>query len=323
MKTYKNLVGGKLVGSVEGQDESIISPVDEGVLGKVPLGGEKDVDRAVSAAAAAFETWQETTPADRSLLLLRLADVIEKNARGARRPGVPERRQADRPRALRGPVHGRQPSVLRRRRALHGGQGGGRIPGGLHQHDPARARGRRGLDRAVELPADDGGLEDGPGARDRQHGRPEALRANAPDDAAARGARAGPLPARRLQRDHRARRAGRRGPRPASSGQHGLADGRRRDRQGGREGGLGLAQEGPPRARRQGAGHRVRRRRHGPRRSPGSRWPASPTAARTAPPRRACTSARGPTTRCSVRSSPRSSRSSSGTSRTRTRTWGP
>ena len=54
--------------------------MDERVLGKVPQGGEKDVDRAVSAAAAAFEKWQETTPADRSLLLLRLADVIEKNA---------------------------------------------------------------------------------------------------------------------------------------------------------------------------------------------------------------------------------------------------
>jgi betaine-aldehyde dehydrogenase len=79
MKTYKNLVDGKLVGSVDGKDESIISPVDEKVLGKVPLCGEKDVDRAVSAAASASETWQETTPADRALLLLRLADVIEKN----------------------------------------------------------------------------------------------------------------------------------------------------------------------------------------------------------------------------------------------------
>jgi aminobutyraldehyde dehydrogenase len=38
------------------------------------------VDRAVAAAAAAFPAWSETTPAERSLLLLRLADRIEGSA---------------------------------------------------------------------------------------------------------------------------------------------------------------------------------------------------------------------------------------------------
>ena len=95
----------------------------------------------------------------------------------------------------------------------------------------------------------------------------------------------GHLPARRLQRHHRPRRAGRR----AAScehpqRQHGVADGRRRDRQGGREGRRRDSEEGPPRARRQGARPDLRRRRHGPRHSRASRWPASPTAARTAPP---------------------------------------
>ena len=80
MKTYKNFVNGQMVASVEGQDEPIISPVDERTLGRVPKCTEKDVDRAVAAAAAAFEKWQDTTPADRSLMLLKLADLIEKNA---------------------------------------------------------------------------------------------------------------------------------------------------------------------------------------------------------------------------------------------------
>ena len=79
MKTYKNFVNGKLVASVDGEDEPIISPVDEKVLGKVPKGTAKDVDRAVDAAAAAFEKWQDTTPQDRSLMLLRLADKIEQD----------------------------------------------------------------------------------------------------------------------------------------------------------------------------------------------------------------------------------------------------
>src|SRR6185437_5378731 len=38
-----------------------------------------DVDRAVKAATKAFETWSRTTPADRSLALLKLADAIEEN----------------------------------------------------------------------------------------------------------------------------------------------------------------------------------------------------------------------------------------------------
>jgi 1-pyrroline dehydrogenase len=80
MKTYQNYVSGKMVDAVEGQKEPIINPVDESVLGQVPKGTEKDVDRAVDAAAAAFETWQDTTPAERSLMLLKLADRIEQNA---------------------------------------------------------------------------------------------------------------------------------------------------------------------------------------------------------------------------------------------------
>jgi 1-pyrroline dehydrogenase len=79
MKTYRNFVNGKLVASVEGEDEPIISPVDEKVLGKVPKGTQKDVDRAVGAAAAAFEKWQDSTPQDRSLMLLKLADRIEQS----------------------------------------------------------------------------------------------------------------------------------------------------------------------------------------------------------------------------------------------------
>jgi 1-pyrroline dehydrogenase len=77
MKAYKNFVNGKMVAAVEGDDEPIISPVDEKVIGKVPKGSAKDVDRAVDAAAAAFEKWQDSTPQDRSVMLLKLADRIE------------------------------------------------------------------------------------------------------------------------------------------------------------------------------------------------------------------------------------------------------
>ena len=80
MKSYKNFVNGKLVKSVSGREEAIISPVDERTLAKVPMCDYEDVDRAVGAAAAAFEKWQDSTPGERSLMLLKLADIIEKNA---------------------------------------------------------------------------------------------------------------------------------------------------------------------------------------------------------------------------------------------------
>ena len=73
------------------------------------------------------------------------------------------------------------------------------------------------------------------------------------------------FPPGRPERHHGPRRAGRRRDRAAPEGQHGLADGRRRDGQGDRPHGGRVAQEGAPRARRQGAGPDLRRRRHGPR----------------------------------------------------------
>jgi aminobutyraldehyde dehydrogenase len=80
MKSYQNFVNGQMVAAVEGQDEPILSPINEETIARVPKGTEKDVDRAVGAAAAVLEKWMDSTPQDRSLMLLRLADRIEHNA---------------------------------------------------------------------------------------------------------------------------------------------------------------------------------------------------------------------------------------------------
>ena len=106
--------------------------------------------------------------------------------RGARAPGGAQRGQADRSgHGRRDPRDGRQPALLRRRRALPGGPGGGRVHGGLHLlHAPRGGRRDRAGD-AVELPADDGDLEIRAGARGGQHGRAEAGRDDADHDACA------------------------------------------------------------------------------------------------------------------------------------------
>ena len=119
-------------------------------------------------------------------------------------------------------------------------------------------------DHALELPADDGRLEDRPGAGDRQHAGAEAGRDDPGHDAQDPGRDVRrDLPARRLQLHRRARRARRLDAGHPPRGRLRLADGLARDRQVDRQGGRGHAQAGAPGAGRQGPGDRLRRRRHG------------------------------------------------------------
>lgn len=68
---------------VEGVDKKtfeVINPSTEEVITSVSEATEKDVDIAVSAARKAFNgEWRKTTPFDRSRLLNKLADLVEKN----------------------------------------------------------------------------------------------------------------------------------------------------------------------------------------------------------------------------------------------------
>ncbi len=64
----------------EGPAEPIINPSTGDVLCEVPEATPEQVSRAVSAASRAFDSWSQTTPAERSNLLLKLADAIESNA---------------------------------------------------------------------------------------------------------------------------------------------------------------------------------------------------------------------------------------------------
>ena len=80
VRTYQQFIGGEWVDSASGETLAVENPANGEVIARVPASGAEDVDRAASAAARAFETWQHTTPQDRSLLLLRLADAIEERA---------------------------------------------------------------------------------------------------------------------------------------------------------------------------------------------------------------------------------------------------
>jgi 1-pyrroline dehydrogenase len=80
VKTYQQFIGGEWVDSASGETLDVENPADGKVIAKVQASNAEDVDRAANAAATAFETWQHTTPAERSGMLLKLADALE--ARG-------------------------------------------------------------------------------------------------------------------------------------------------------------------------------------------------------------------------------------------------
>ncbi len=80
MGTLSNFVGGEYVEGKSGSVAPIIDPSTGEVFAEAPISGPADVDAAFAAAASAFPGWRDSTPAERSLALLRIADTIE--ARG-------------------------------------------------------------------------------------------------------------------------------------------------------------------------------------------------------------------------------------------------
>jgi betaine-aldehyde dehydrogenase len=75
-----NFVGGGRVQAKDGRTTDIVDPGTGEVYAEAPLSGPEDVDLAFQAAASAFESWRDTTPSERSRMLLKLADAMEDRA---------------------------------------------------------------------------------------------------------------------------------------------------------------------------------------------------------------------------------------------------
>jgi len=73
------LIGGRLSAG-EGHAERIVNPRTGGLIVEVPEASDAQVDAAVAGATAALDSWSRTTPAERSTLLLKIADAIERDA---------------------------------------------------------------------------------------------------------------------------------------------------------------------------------------------------------------------------------------------------
>ncbi|MGA8102837.1 MAG: aldehyde dehydrogenase family protein, partial [Candidatus Acidiferrales bacterium] len=80
-KTRKILINGKWVEAASGETFPTYNPATGEVLANVAAGDKKDIDLAVKAARAAFETgpWSKISPSERGRLIWKLGDLLEKH----------------------------------------------------------------------------------------------------------------------------------------------------------------------------------------------------------------------------------------------------
>jgi betaine-aldehyde dehydrogenase len=81
VRTYQNYVNGQWVPSASGKTFPVYDPSTEEIIAQVAASESADVERAVKAARAAFDSgpWTKTTAQDRGRILFKLAEKVRQN----------------------------------------------------------------------------------------------------------------------------------------------------------------------------------------------------------------------------------------------------
>ncbi|MDT5041067.1 MAG: betaine-aldehyde dehydrogenase [Actinoplanes sp.] len=79
-RVLHNFIDGAAAGPTEGRYEDLIDPSTGEVFASAPVSGPADVDKAMAAAAKAFDGWRDSTPSQRQRALLKFADAVEARA---------------------------------------------------------------------------------------------------------------------------------------------------------------------------------------------------------------------------------------------------
>jgi betaine-aldehyde dehydrogenase len=80
MRRLQNFIGGSFEDAQDGPLAPLVNPSTGEPFAQAPVSGPADVDRALGAAAKAFTSWRRTTPSERALALIRIADALESRA---------------------------------------------------------------------------------------------------------------------------------------------------------------------------------------------------------------------------------------------------
>jgi betaine-aldehyde dehydrogenase len=79
-RALRNFVDGEYREASSDTRSDIVNPATGDVVASAPVSGQADVDAAYAAAARAFESWRDSTPAERQRMLLKIADAVEARA---------------------------------------------------------------------------------------------------------------------------------------------------------------------------------------------------------------------------------------------------
>jgi betaine-aldehyde dehydrogenase len=79
-RTLRNFVDGEYREASSDTRSDIVNPATGRVVATAAVSGAADVDAAYAAAAKAFESWRDSTPAERQRALLKIADAVEARA---------------------------------------------------------------------------------------------------------------------------------------------------------------------------------------------------------------------------------------------------
>src|ERR1700712_4963069 len=80
LRALRNFVNGDFAEAADGATSEVINPSTGQAYATAPVSGAADLDRAYGAASTAFESWGNSTPSERQLALLKIADALESRA---------------------------------------------------------------------------------------------------------------------------------------------------------------------------------------------------------------------------------------------------
>ena len=80
VRTLRNFVDGEYREASSDASTPLINPATGEEFARAPVSSPADVDAALQAAQRAFGGWRDTTPRERSMALLRIADAFEQRA---------------------------------------------------------------------------------------------------------------------------------------------------------------------------------------------------------------------------------------------------
>lgn len=80
LPAFRNVINGELRAGVSGQTYDVMDPTTGEAYAVAQHSMAEDVDAAYQSAAVAFESWGQTTPKERQLAMLKIADELERRS---------------------------------------------------------------------------------------------------------------------------------------------------------------------------------------------------------------------------------------------------